>query len=146
MSNPTFKLALIAALTLFASCRETPKNEDPNRERMEAIIAIHDEVMPEMGTIAKLVAQLKPLADSIEAGAPYRVAMEDLQQAHESMMDWMKNFGDRFNYEEIKGIEPISPEKQDWIREEEESVQAMKEQVFGSIERAKALLDSVPAP
>ena len=111
---------------------------------MEAVLAVHDEVMPEMKTIAKLVAELKPLADSTEAGAPYREAMVGLQQAHQSMMDWMTGFGDRFNSSEIKGGAPLSAEKQQLLEEELSKVTAMRNQVMQSIEQARAVLDQSP--
>ena len=108
---------------------------------MEEVMAIHDEVMPEMSTISKLVAELKPLADSTATGQEYGKAMKDLQAAHKSMMDWMKGFGDRFDSEEILEGKPLTEEKQQWLLEEEEKVKAMRDQVNSSIEQAKALLD-----
>ena len=104
-------------------------------------MAIHDEVMPEMSTISKLVAELKPLADSTATGQEYKKAMRDLQDAHKSMMDWMKGFGERFDSEEILEGKPLSDQKQQWLLEEEEKVRAMRDQVNSSIEQAKALLE-----
>ena len=56
------------------------------------------------------------------------------------MMDWMKGFGDRFDHEEIMKGKELSPEKQEWLKEEEAKVKDMAEKVTGSIARAKALL------
>jgi hypothetical protein len=109
---------------------------------MEQVMAIHDSVMPEMSTISRLVGQLKPLADSTEAGQTYQKAMVDLQEAHTAMMDWMKGFGDRFDHEEIMKGKELSAEKQQWLKEEEVKVKQMAEQVKGSIARARALLEA----
>lgn len=103
-------------------------------------MAIHDEVMPKMSTIGKLVGELKPKVDSTEMGQQYEVAMKDLQDAHKTMMDWMKSFGDRFNYEEILEGKALSEEKQQWLDEEEDKVNVVKEKINGSIARAEALL------
>lgn len=134
---------LLASVLYMASCRETEK--EPSR--MEQVMAIHDSVMPEMTTISKLVADLKPLADSTEQGQEYRRAMQDLQKAHTSMMDWMQGFGERFDHEEIMKGKALSREKETWLVEEEVKVRAMQNQVMGSIRRARALLgarDSIP--
>jgi len=66
--------------------------------------------------------------------------MKDLQDANTAMMDWMKDFGDRFNHEEILNGKELSEEKQQWLDEEEEKVKVVKEKINGSIERAEALL------
>lgn len=139
-------LAMIL-IALSASCRgekkDTPASEP---SRMEAILAVHDEVMPKMRDIGKLVARLKPLADSTETGLPYLAAMKDLQAAHQSMMDWMKGFGDRFDPAEIKQGKELSDQKKEWLREEEVKVRAMRDQVLQSIEAAEALLAGRGSP
>lgn len=134
---------LLPALILFGlltglGCREA--KTDPTQ--MERVIAIHDSVMPRMPEIARLVARLKPLADSTAQGREYQEAMEDLQEAHGAMMDWMKGFGDRFDYAETMEGKELSPQKQEWLREEEVRVKAMAGQVNSSIERARALLEN----
>lgn len=134
---------ILSGILFMASCREAEK--EPSR--MEQVMAIHDSVMPEMSTISKLVADLKPLADSTEQGQAYRKAMLDLQKAHTSMMDWMQGFGERFDHEEIMKGKALSPEKETWLAEEEVKVRAMQDQVMGSIRRARELLgarDSIP--
>ncbi len=108
---------------------------------MEEVMAIHDEVMPEMSTISKLVAELKPLADSTATGQEYDKAMKDLQAAHKSMMDWMGGFGKRFDHDEIMEGKALSEEKQMWLLEEEIKVKAMRDQIKISIAQAQALLE-----
>ncbi len=127
-------LLIIAALILNFSCKK-------ENTQMKEVMAIHDEVMPEMGTIGKLVGELKKIEnDSTETGQKYMEARIDLQEAHESMMDWMKGFGDRFDYEEISKGKQLSEQKQLWLDEEEEKVKALRDQINGSIKNAKILL------
>ena len=134
----TFFTAL--ALVLFLSCKEEEKkSETPSQ--MKEVMAIHDEVMPEMGTIGKLVSELKPKVDSTETGIEYEKAMKDLQTAHKSMMDWMKGFGDRFTSDEILNGAALTEQKQEWLNEEEENVKALKLQINSSIENAEKLLE-----
>ncbi|MBC2837958.1 hypothetical protein H7F20_01315 [Robiginitalea sp. SC105] len=130
---------------LLAGCKGEKKQEtDTGSDRMAEVVAIHDEAMNEMKTISKLVAELKPIADSTGAGSPYQKAMTDLQDAYQSMMDWMRGFGDRFDHEEVMKGKALSPEKKEWLEEEMVKVQAMRDKVLGSIERAREVLENRP--
>ena len=135
----TFTFILL--LALITSCKQQKKLEEGSTQ-METVMEIHDEVMPKMGTLSKLVADLKTKVDTTSIGKEYEVAMKDLQAANMSMMDWMKGFGDRFDSDEILEGKELSPEKQEWLNEEEEKVNALKEQINTSIERAEALLEN----
>ena len=139
-----FSILICTVLFLSFSCKEEKKAPEGSSQ-MEEVMAIHDEVMPKMGTIGKLVGDLKAKVDTTEMGQKYEVAMKDLQDANTAMMDWMKNFGDRFNHEEILEGKELTEEKQQWLNEEEEKVKEVKEKINGSIARAEALLakDSV---
>ncbi len=128
---------------LLTQCKEGPKTSpeaEASGTQMEEVMAVHDEVMPKMSEISKLVAELKPMADSTEAGAPYLKAMKDLQAAHTSMMDWMKGFGDRFDHEEIMKGKTLTAQKQQWLEEEEVKVKAMRDEVEQSLAAARELL------
>lgn len=103
-------------------------------------MAIHDEVMPKMGTLGKLVGQLKPMADSLGVESVEFKAMKDLQEANRSMMDWMQGFGDRFDADEILNGKDLSDEKKKWLLEEEEKVKQVKENINSSIANAERIL------
>ena len=135
------KYVIFTLLTfvLLFSCKEKKETEE-TLTQMKEVMAIHDEVMPKMGTIGRLVGELKPKVDSTETGIAYEMAMKDLQAAHKSMMDWMKGFGDRFTSDEILNGAELTKEKQMWLNEEEEKVIALREQINTSIENAEKLL------
>jgi len=123
------------------SCKEEKKiNEGPSK--MEQVMNIHDEIMPEMGKLAKYTAELKAKIDTTEMGLQYESAMKDLQQANTSMMDWMMSFGDRFNSDEILNGKELTAQKQEWLIEEEEKVKALREEVYSSLKRAEKLLNA----
>lgn len=126
---------------LLAQCKN-PSQKDAARNQMQEVIAIHDEVMPEMSTIGKLVAEIKPRVDSSDSGKKFGKAMEDLQLAHQAMMTWMQGFGERFDSDEILNGKALTEQKQAWLDEEEEKVKAMREQVLNSIEQARNLLEA----
>jgi len=140
---PTAVIGCLLCMALLAGACRGEKKESPDQEsnRMEVVLAVHDEVMPRMPEIGRLVARLKPMADSTEAGLPYLRAMKDLQDAHQAMMDWMKGFGDRFDHAEIMEGKELSAEKREWLAEEEVKVRAMRDQVVKSISAAEALLE-----
>ncbi|WP_343488143.1 hypothetical protein [Allomuricauda sp. d1] len=135
------KIVQILVITaLLLSCHEK-KQSTTDATQMETVMAIHDEVMPKMGKLGKLVGELKPKVDATAQGKQYEVAMKDLQEAHQSMMDWMQGFGERFDHDEILNGAELSPQKQKWLDEEEEKVKALRKEINSSIERAEKLLD-----
>jgi len=124
---------------MLQGCKGEKKSDDTNTQ-MEDVMAIHDEIMPKMGVIGKLVGQLKTKVDSAEAGSEYEKAMKDLQEAHTAMNDWMQGFGNRFDSSEILDGKPLTEQKKQWLNEEEAKVKALQEQINRSIEKAKAVL------
>lgn len=140
LKTPFYTLiALLSVGLLSLGCKGETSPSESNK--MAEVIAVHDEVMPKMSEIGKLVALLKPMADSSETGLPYLKAMRDLQDAHAAMMDWMKGFGDRFDYEEVMEGKPLSPEKIALLKDEEVKVKAMRDLVLQSIKSAEKILD-----
>ncbi len=134
-----YTILLASFLFVFLSCKEQKKTpEGPTQ--MEQVMAIHDEVMPKMGKLGKLVGQLKEKVDTTEVGQQYELAMKDLQEANKSMMDWMINFGNRFDSNEILDGKELTEQKQQWLNEEEKKVEALKVHINSSIEKAEALL------
>ena len=130
----------VVVLSLLVSCKENTKTT-PETNQMETVMAIHDEVMPKMGRLGKLVGELKPKVDSTEMGLQYGAAMSDLQDAHESMMTWMRDFGERFDHDEIMNGKELTAQKKEWLNEEEEKVKALREQINSSIKKAESLLN-----
>lgn len=132
-------IATIAIFISFTSCKES-KETETETSKMSEVMAIHDEVMPKMGTLGKLVGQLKPMADSLGVESVEFKAMKDLQEANRSMMDWMQGFGDRFDADEILNGKDLSDEKKKWLLEEEEKVKQVKENINSSIANAEKIL------
>ena len=134
-------LLLVVPMFLMAivSCKEEAK--DASAEQMKEVLAVHDEVMPKMGTISKLVGQLKPKVDSTEQGKLYEKAMKDLQESNAEMMEWMKRFGNRFEPDEIMNGKALTPEKKRWLKEEKQQIEALKQNVEVNISEAETLLN-----
>ncbi len=132
----TIVLSLLLVFTI--SCKNDSKEQGL---QMKEVMAIHDEVMPKMSEISKLVATLKAKADSTENSKAYKDAMKDLQDAHKEMMDWMTGFGNRFNSDEILNGASLNPEKMKWLKEEEKKIKKVKKDIIKSIDNAKKLLN-----
>lgn len=115
-------LSTIAVVIL--SCG--PVNKDPEVKNLyDEVMQVHDEVMPETSTIHKLKKQIRNLnnQDSISY-----VLLKQLDDADESMMQWMSDFGaykklndaskeDKLNYlnEELIKISEVSNKMKDAI-------------------------------
>jgi len=131
-------ILLIALIVLTISCKSEEKKTN-EETRMERVISVHDEMMPKMGSIGKLISTLEQKADS-SLGEPYKIAQDDLEDAYTYMMDWMKGFGDRFDSDEIMNGKALSKQKEAWLIEEEEKVTIMRDMINNSITNAEALL------
>jgi hypothetical protein len=138
MKRKNFILILSIVIAVAYSCKEEKKDNS----QMKGVMAIHDEVMPKMGTIGKLVSQLDEKITNDASSEDYVEAREDLKAAHKAMMDWMKGFGDRFDGDEILNGKALTEEKQKWLDEEEVKVNALKDQINSSIKKAEALLEN----
>lgn len=136
----TLVFLILACCITFFSCKEGKKEEGVTQ--MQEVMAIHDEVMPKMGEIGRLVGQLKPIADSLGMDSPEGKVMRNLQDANKAMMDWMQGIGQRFDADEIMKGKALTEEKQLWLNEEEEKVKAVKEKINSSLADAEALLKS----
>ncbi|NKI26189.1 hypothetical protein HCG49_06415 [Arenibacter sp. 6A1] len=132
MIKKSFLLFAMLLIAISFSCKE-----EESKTQMQNVIAVHDEVMPKMGTISQLISQLEER--SMEDHT-YMLAKKDLELAHKAMMDWMKGFSERFSPNEIMKGQELSEEKQQWLDEEEVKVNALKEQMNSSIEKAQQLL------
>lgn len=136
-------LSLIAVVFLISniSCKDEKKaDENASKNQMAKVMAIHDEVMPKMSVMGKMVGELSSKEDSTELGLQYKNARKGLQDAHKAMMDWMQGFGNRFDSDEILNGKALTPQKQSWLDEEEVKIKALREQINTSIANAEKLL------
>ena len=133
----------------FAGCGQQPSSQkgeqagvhvDTDPYSMEAVMAIHDEVMPKMGEISMLIDALKAEAEQ-EPESPQAVSMKKLQESHKAMMDWMREFGDAFTSDEILKGAALSEEKKERLRIEAERIAEVKRLMLESIAEGKQILE-----
>jgi hypothetical protein len=139
------KLFLVIIATFTIGCN-TPQPEEAKAfdQKMTEAIEIHDEVMPKMGKLSKLISSLEAKVDSTNAEI-YKPAIRDLKEGHDMMMDWMKDFGDEFSKTEINdGIKLKDADslkaRLKAIEISKKEAEQMKVKVMQAIDNAEALL------
>jgi len=134
------KLVLAFLVAIIASCNSTDKSSEEHSSKMKEVIAIHDQVMPKMGTLARLARQLNEKMEVEGKNDEMEQAVKDLGDAKTNMMDWMRDFGGKFSADQIlKGAE-ISDDEMKLLLEEEKEIIQVRDQILGSIERAEKLV------
>ena len=132
-------IAFVFIILMTTNCKNETK--DPSeKSQMQEVLAIHDEVMPKMGTIGSLINQID---ERIKDGDSLEVlvkASQDLKDSHTGMMDWMKGFGERFDSDEILKGKALTAEKQGYLDEEEIKIKALRNHMNSSIKNAQELL------
>jgi membrane-bound lytic murein transglycosylase B len=131
----------LIVLVFSISCKEKDKNaEDQSISKMEQVMMIHDEIMPKMGKLSHLASQLKTKVDTAAASVEYEQAIVELQDANKEMMDWMREFSNRFDSDEILKGKALSEQKQEWLNEEEAKIKALQDKFETSIQKVENLL------
>jgi len=134
-----FSLLLLILTIGLTSCKNGEKKaEGPTQ--MQEVMAVHDELMPKMSKISSLMSELETKVDSTEASAKYQNAIKDLKASHKAMMDWMQDFGAKFDVDEILKGKPLNEEKKKLLTQEEQEVKELQNQIESSITNAEKLL------
>ncbi len=116
------------------ACNNSGSTEE-SKKLYDEIMKIHDEVMPKMGNIRKLSKQLKKIED-YQSKDSLVASLNDLDNAHESMMDWMAQF---------KMPKEISNEEEiEFLNSQMKSVTVMKNTMLSALDRAEKEISKYP--
>lgn len=93
----TFLSIFIMSAILLVACQEKPKETDVLYKK---VMEVHDEIMPKMGDIMKLKKQLEEKLAELDTATEIdrtkideiERAIADLDNSHEEMMSWMRQF------------------------------------------------------
>lgn len=134
-------IALFGAI----SCDSTSQEKNTYDALYKEVIAAHDQVMPKMGELSALSQSLKQQIDSTQQSTViYEKGIEDLENSYDFMMEWMHDFSAEFVKDQTP-FEELSPEqrkiKTEALQEEVIRVNKLRDQINGSIERAKELIE-----
>lgn len=141
MKKLLFTLMILSFIT---ACNDGKKEKslENKSSRMDSIVAIHDELMPKMSTIGELQGKISAQLDSINPDSTKTAAIFQLKSANDNMMQWMKNFGSDFTFEEINKGETLSPEKEKLLTYYEKSVVELRQKMNAAIENAEAIVNN----
>ena len=123
------------------SCQQSGKNPPPEEQTgaglWEAVMAVHDEVMPKMGELSSLKKDLKNLPQDslVQAG------ITELTLAEDAMWDWMHELRPHDEIEQM-----AQEEAEAYLTQEKEKISAVKDKMLHSMETAKSLLAGAEKP
>ena len=92
----------LLTLVLMLSCEK--KQKEAKDVLYDKVMEVHDEIMPKMGDIMKYKKQLKSKMDALAENAEVnaekigklKLAIANLDNSHEEMMRWMREFDPDF--------------------------------------------------
>jgi hypothetical protein len=147
-------IPFLVIILLALSCN--PKNNQ-NDQYAEAekiykeAIEIHDEVMPMMGDIMKLQSILKEKKEEFsdsdrEFENQINIALQNLENAHNGMMQWMRNITPIPKEEDLETGTSTLLSKEEMLEIQEKSFEEIKKvqnSILESIENARVLISEL---
>ncbi len=116
-----------------------PIEQNDNDKLMAEVMAIHDEVMPEMGSIRRtrkaLLDKLENTTDD-EVGKVLQDQADKLDESHEAMMVWMR----QFNPNQDEGVSDSAYHI--YLQEQKLKMIEVRDLMVNSLNEGKALLGS----
>ena len=135
-------LNLIVLLLVAVSCGEKKNTESKTEALRDKVMAIHDEVMPKLSDIMKLKKELNSKIDELvaagEADNAARIdelekAVEDLENSHDGMMNWMREYNPDF-----EGM--VQEEVMDYLGDQKTKIENVSRATNSAINNAQELL------
>ncbi len=125
--------AILLFVMVFVSCAEDTKSDTSWRmDQWEEMMAIHDEVMPKIMDITKLITEVKE--DSLNPQATQ--ILTDLEGADSLMWHWMHNLTPWVDIEKMSEIKA-----KEVLREETEEIEVVAQKMNESISNARQFLE-----
>ncbi len=139
MKKTTLYFASILLAFLSFSCGSDTKDE--NKEMRDAVIAVHDEVMPKMGQLKAYEKEAQKRAEELLTQTPVDSAKvkelstlsAELGEAYEGMFVWMRQY-------EVKDEDKSPEEIKAYLDEQMVLVREVNEKIKKSMEKAETLL------
>ena len=149
----TFKNLILFFFILIAvsSCKEDPNvaaEQEELTEKTEAFenlkeeaIVVHDEIMPKMGQLMELSEQMQNKITADSTNQEYAQAKMKLNEAHDGMMEWMRDYSEKFPYgSESPATLEAFKEQMPILKSEVKEIKALKADTDQAISTSKALL------
>lgn len=128
---------LFALIILLSACKdrsnpEASTNENGESPLFEDVMAIHDEVMPEMATLHRLKKQLQEI-ETPENKDFIANHIKSINESDEAMMTWMATFEMPSDKNEVE----------EYLRGEKVKVSEVRNMMNAAISSATSALDSL---
>ena len=124
------------SILLFCLVSCVHSNNPERNKAYDEMMAIHDEVMPEMGTIHKLEKGLKKKIENTSSPDSIllmKTTLQKLSASGEGMMDWMHNLN--VPKKNVPDAEAIA-----YLKSEKVKISKVSKQMKESIKSSKAIL------
>jgi len=123
---------LALAILTIAACKAD--TSDPDIKALyDDVMYIHDEIMPEMTTIHKLKKSIRNKADNDSLALEM---IQKLDEADESMMSWMADFGTFRKLDDAP-----KDERMQYLQAEYDKIKSVSNQMKTAIEEAQNYVD-----
>ena len=131
-------LLLICAFVFACSSKES----DKQAQLLDKVMEVHDAVMPKMGDIMKYKTQLNSKIDELIAAgeeqnaetiAQLKDAVEQLDNSHEGMMSWMRNFDQDFEGK-------VEEEVMEYLKDQQAKIEEVSTVTNTALKNAEELL------
>ena len=120
-------------LLIFSACKEKQKSAETDQNQLyKEVMAIHDQVMPEITTIHNLKKDLKAI-EKPETKDIILHQVKELNDADEAMMTWMAAFK----------VPENKTQEEAYLLLEKEKIKQVSDLMYASMDRAKKLIDSL---
>ncbi len=138
----TRSLILIATILWGTQCTNPQKKAEASEESLRSsLMQVHDEVMPLMGQLIGLTAQLREILRQdtlLDTGIRLQMesAVKEMEMAEEGMMDWMAAFRQPESMRPTTQHEAIMK----YLEAEKKKIEGVNSQIKTGIEKGEQLI------
>ena len=145
-----FIIVFFLGLMGLTACNSEPRSKEPSQtdqkemseldKLRDKVIGIHDEVMPKMGNLERAARDLAELVAGEgmdpEAVSKINAQIQALEDANESMMEWMRNYSP-------PGLDVSDTDKMAYYESQLVKVNKVKSNMLGALESAENMLEEL---
>lgn len=131
MNLRVYSIGFLLIVLLFAHCKDKTPQEIELDKLFDEVMTIHDNVMPKTAVIHRLKKKLKNQTTEDNL-APVTMAIKQLDNADEGMMEWMADF------KKPKG--KSFQEAKSYLNSEKEKISVVKKDILSAIAVAEELI------
>lgn len=131
MNLRVYSIGFVLLAVLFAQCKDKTPQEIELDKLFDEVMTIHDDVMPKTAVIHRLKKKLKNQTNEDNL-APVTMAIKQLDNADEGMMEWMADF------KKPKG--KSFEDAKTYLNSEKDKITVVKKDILSAIAVAEELI------